>query len=347
MSHPAIDLRSDTVTRPTAGMRAAMAAADVGDDVYGEDPTVAELERRVADLLGLDASLFVPSGTMANQIALQLHARHGDEVLVAEGAHCLWFESGAAAAIAGVQLVAVGHEGDVTAAQVRAATRPAVDWCPATRALVIENTHNRAGGRVIDPDRMAAAVAEARSLGLAVHLDGARLFNAAVALGVSPRTVAAGADTVSVCLSKGLGAPVGSLLAGSRDHVRHARRLRKRMGGGMRQVGVLAAAGIYALDRHVERLDDDHRAARALADSLAGCAGLRVAAPQTNIVMIDLSTEGALDANALVERARQRGILLTAFGPHRVRAVTHLDVRADSMPVVGAELRAIVEAAVR
>ncbi len=345
MTLPVIDLRSDTLTRPTSGMRAAIADAVVGDDVFGEDPTVAALERRIADLLGRESALFVPSGTMANQIALQLHARHGEEVLVAEGAHCLWYETGAAAAIAGVQLIPVGRDGAVTAAEVRSAVRPAVDWCPTTRALVLENTHNRAGGRVIELALADAAMSAAHALGLSVHLDGARLFNAAAALGVSPREVALRADTVSVCLSKGLGAPVGSVLAGTRDHVRDARRLRKRMGGGMRQVGVLAAAGMYALDHHVDRLVDDHESARALAAAIAESPGVRVVAPQTNIVMFDLAPDGALDAAAFVERARERGVLLSAFGPYRVRAVTHLDVSLASARSAGAALRAIAEAA--
>lgn len=326
MTPRTIDLRSDTVTRPTPAMRAAMASAVVGDDVFGEDPTVCELERRMADLLGREAGLFVPSGTMANQIALQLHARHGEEVLVAEGAHCLWYESGAAAAIAGVQLVAVGAAGEVTPEQVRAALRPRVDWCPATRALVLENTHNRAGGRVIDLESTRAAVASAHASGLAVHLDGARLFNAAVALGVPAREVVGDADTVSVCLSKGLGAPVGSVLVGTRGHVLEARRLRKRMGGGMRQAGVLAAAGIFALDHHVARLAEDHRAARALAEELAGCPGLCAVPPDTNVVLVDLPADGPLDANAFAERARARGVLLSVFGEFRLRAVTHLEV---------------------
>ena len=336
MPPEATDLRSDTVTRPTPGMRAAMASAVVGDDVFGEDPTVQELERRVADLLGREAAIFVPSGTMANQIALQLHARHGEEVLVAEGAHCVWYESGAAAAIAGVQLVSVGREGKVTPEEIRAATRPRVDWCPVTRAFVLENTHNRAGGRIIDLASCRAAIGAAHDAGLTVHLDGARLFNAAVGLGVSPREIAGEADTISVCLSKGLGAPGGSLLVGTRDHVREARRLRKRMGGGMRQVGVLAAAGLYALDHHVDRLAEDHLAARALAEGLTGCPGLVVVAPDTNIVLIDLRSDGAVDANAFADRARARGVLLSVFGEFRLRAVTHLDVSvADARAAAG------------
>jgi threonine aldolase len=339
-----IDLRSDTVTRPTLAMREAMANAVVGDDVFGEDPTVAALEGRVAALLGHGAGLFVPSGTMANQIALQLHAGRGDEVLVADGAHCLWYESGAAAAMAGVQLVQVGAAGEVTADDVRRALRPAVDWCPRTRALVLENTHNRAGGRIIPLDLCLGAVRAAHAAGLAVHLDGARLFNAAVALGVAPSEVAGEADTVSVCLSKGLGAPVGSVLVGSVERMAEARRLRKRMGGGMRQVGVLAAAGAFALDHHMAGLSVDHANARALADAVAAGGDVAVVPPDTNIVLIDLPTAGGLDAAAFAERARTRGVLLSVFGEHRLRAVTHREVsRAD----VDAAARVIVEVARR
>ncbi len=341
MTLPTIDLRSDTVTRPTPGMRAAMASAVVGDDVFGEDPTTLELEHRVADLLGREAGMFVPSGTMANQIALQLHARHGDEVLVAEGAHCLWYESGAAAAIAGVQLVPVGLAGEVSPDQIRGALRPRVDWCPGTRALVLENTHNRAGGRVIGIAECRAAIVAAHEAGLKVHLDGARLFNAAVALGVSAREVVSDADTISVCLSKGLGAPVGSVLVGTRDHLIEARRLRKRMGGGMRQVGVLAAAGIFALDHHVARLAEDHLAARTLASGLARCNGLTVGTPDTNIVMIDLPADGPIDAGAFAHRAKSRGILLSVFGEFRLRAVTHLDVSLNDVGAATEMLREI------
>jgi threonine aldolase len=336
-----IDLRSDTVTRPTPGMRAAMAAAEVGDDVFGEDPTVALLERRVAELLGLEAGLFVPSGTMANQIALQLHASHGDEILVADGAHCLWYESGAAAAIAGVQLVSVGCDGVVSPAELRAAVRPRVDWCPATRALVLENTHNRAGGRVVGLDAMRSVVAAAHEAGLTVHLDGARLMNAAVALGVAPREIVGAADTVSMCLSKGLGAPVGSVLAGSARHVATARRLRKRLGGGMRQVGILAAAGLFALDHHLPRLANDHRSARSLAQRLIECPGLTPVLPDTNIVLLDLARGGPLDAVAFSERARERGVLLSVFGEHRLRAVTHLGVSADEVAAAAESLRVL------
>ena len=333
-----IDLRSDTVTRPTAAMREAMLLASVGDDVFAEDPTVNALQERVAALLGHEAALFVPSGTMANQIALQLHARAGEEVLVADGAHCLWYESGAASAIAGVQLVSIGREGAVTPSDIAAAMRPSVDWCPRTAAVVLENTHNRAGGRVIGVESVATAVRAAHDAGLTVHLDGARLFNAAVRLGAAPRAVVAGADTVCVCLSKGLGAPVGSVLAGSASRIRDARRLRKRMGGGMRQVGLLAAAGLYALDHHVQRLVEDHDAATDFAAVMARAPGVAVVPPDTNIVMVDLVDDVGRTAASVVERSRERGVLMSAFGPRRVRVVTHLDVSRSQVLVAAATL---------
>ena len=239
-----IDLRSDTVTKPTAAMRRAMHDADVGDDVYGEDPTALALEARVAAMLGKEAARFVPSGTMANQIALLVHCRPGDEVITSEGAHCAFYESGAGAAWAGVQFVTAGAGVIFSPEALDAAAKPDAYWCPRTRLLTLENTHNRGGGKVLPQDRVEALCAHARARGYATHLDGARLFNASVASGRSVGELAAPFDTVSVCLSKGLGAPVGSLLAGTREHVRAATRLRKMLGGGMRQVGVLAAAGL-------------------------------------------------------------------------------------------------------
>jgi threonine aldolase len=335
-----VDLRSDTVTRPTAGMRAAMAAADVGDDVYGEDPTAARLEARVAELLGKEAALFVPSGTMANQIALLLHCRPGDEVIVGAGTHCMEYESGGAAAWAGVQFAVVGEDGTFDAETVRAAIRPAADWLPRSALVVLENTHNRGGGRVFPQAAAEAIGAAARAAGLRVHLDGARLWNASAATGVDVATLAAPADTVSVCFSKGLGAPVGSALAGPLDLVREARRLRKRMGGGMRQVGVLCAAALHALDHHRARLGEDHRNARLLAERLASVPGCVVdpAAVETNIVLVD-TRRPAVEVAA---RAAREGVLLSVFGPHRLRAVTHLDVdRAGILRAVEVLARAL------
>ncbi len=323
-----IDLRSDTVTRPTLAMRHAMLEAPVGDDVYGEDPTAAALEARVAALLGKEAALFVPSGTMANQLALLVHTRPGDEVIVPEGAHCLWYESGAAAALAGVQLVVAGPGVSYSPEALEAAVKPRAYYYPRTRLATWENTHNRGGGKVLPQDEVVAATTRARALGLALHLDGARLCNASVASGLSLHTLAAPFDTVSLCLSKGLGAPVGSLLAGPRDAIAEAHRLRKRLGGGMRQIGMLAAAGLHALDHHVARLADDHDHARVFAHRVAADPRFRVETPETNIVMVDLETP---TAEALVAAAAARGVLTAAMGPARVRVVTHLDVSREEV----------------
>jgi threonine aldolase len=331
MNAALIDLRSDTVTRPSEAMRAAMARAEVGDDVYGEDPTVNRLQERVAALLGKEAALFVPSGSMANQIAIFVHTQPGDEVLVGAGAHCMLYESGAAGALAGVQFhVLGGGNGLFTAAEVEAAIQPDNHHFAPTRLCAVENTHNRGGG-VIFPQREINAIAEvARRRGVALHLDGARLWNAQVATGLPLAELAAPFDTVAVCLSKGLGAPVGSLVAGSRRHVERAHRRRKMLGGGMRQAGVLAAAGLYALDHHLARLADDHANARRFADTIARARGvaLDLATVQSNIVIWDLAPTAPLDAAAFVARARDRGLLLNAVGARRLRAVTHLDVDA-------------------
>jgi threonine aldolase len=320
-----LDLRSDTVTRPSPGMRRAMADADVGDDVYGEDPSAQRLERTVAELLGKEAGLFVPTGTMANQLALLLHCRPGDAVVVGEGTHCMAFESGAAAAWAGVQFSVAGEGGLFDVAQLERVVNPPADLLPRTRLVVLENTHNRAGGAVWPHEQTLAVSERARALGLAVHLDGARLWNAQVASGTPYTQLAAVADTVSVCFSKGLGAPVGSLLAGPRDLIRDARRLRKMMGGGMRQVGVLCAAAQYALEHQRERLREDHQLARKLARGLEGLPGLRVHTPETNIVMIDLVERSASE---LVQRLRTLDVLVNAVAPHRLRAVIHRDLEA-------------------
>lgn len=327
--HMRIDLRSDTVTRPSAGMRRAMADAEVGDDVYGEDPTVRRLEERAAELLGHDAALFVSSGTMGNQLGLLLHCRRGDSVIVGQDAHCQLYESGAAGAIAGVQLDAAGSGGTFTVTEMEAAIYPAsAYYMPRTRLVAIENTHNRAGGIVWPRGQVEAVCARARELGLATHLDGARIWNAAVAIGCPPAELAAPFDTVSACFSKGLGAPVGSVLAGDEQAVREARRLRKMLGGAMRQAGVLCAAALYALDHNLPRLAEDHENARRLALGLAAVDGLRVDldAVQTNIVSFEVAS-----AEAFVERARDAGLLVGAVTPTRVRAVVHLDVDAAAI----------------
>ena len=323
----AIDLRSDTVTRPSPGMRAAMAAAEVGDDVLGDDPTVARLQERAADLLGQEAALFVPSGTMANQIALKVHCEPGDDVLASEGAHLLWHEVGAAGAIAGVQVRSLGKGGRFSGADVETAFQPGAAIQSPTRLVCVENTHNRAGGAVWSRAAMEDVVRAARRLGVALHLDGARLMNAAAATGETPRALAAGFDTVSLAFSKGLGAPVGSVLAGAGKLVARAQRFRRMMGGGMRQAGILAAAALYALDHNVPRLAEDHANARLIAELLAGLPGLLVdpATVESNIVMVDLGPE-LPPAAEMVARLGARGVLCFAFGPRRIRLCTHLDV---------------------
>lgn len=335
-----IDLRSDTVTRPTEEMRRAMAAADVGDDVYGEDPTARRLEERAAELLGQERALFVPSGTMGNQVALMLHCRPGDEVIVGEDAHCKLYESGAAGALAGVQLSVAGTGGTFTVEEMEACVHPADSLhTPRTRLVAIENTHNRAGGRVWPPAQVEAICARARELGLATHLDGARVWNAAVALGRPAAELAAPFDTVMACFSKGLGAPVGSVLAGSAAAIREARRIRKMLGGGMRQVGVLCAAALYALEHHLTRLAEDHENARRLADRLADIEGIAVQSPSTNIVNFEVA-----DAHAFVARAREFGVLLNATSPRTIRAVTHLDVDADAIERASTALMEVARA---
>lgn len=335
-----IDLRSDTVTRPTAEMRRAMAEAEVGDDVYGEDPTVNRLQEAVAELLGHEAALFMPSGTMANEVAVQLLTRRGDEVLVEERSHVVRYELAGMAALAGVGVHAVRSEdGHLTPELVRAARRPAAYYRSDLTLAVVENTHNLAGGTVCDVERFRAVVAACREAGLRVHLDGARLWNAAVALGVPPRELASGVDTVMVAMSKGLCAPVGSLLAGSRDRVEEARRLRKQLGGGMRQAGVLAAAGLVGLGM-LDRLAEDHAKAATIREALRGASGATVAPGTTNIVVAHLSQ----DAVALASRLAARGILVSAMDGRTLRCVTHHDVTAEecarAADAIALELRA-------
>jgi threonine aldolase len=321
----AIDLRSDTVTRPSREMRAAMANAEVGDDVYGEDPTVSALERRIAELTGKQRALFVPSGTMANQLAYLLHTRRGDEVVIGEGTHSAWFESGAAAALSGVQFSVVGQGGLFGAAELEAAIRPDAFYLPRTSLVVMENTHNRGGGRVFPLARMREVRELAAARGLRVHLDGARLWNASVASGVPVRDFATCADTVSVCFSKGLGAPVGSALAGPAELSTLGVRLRRMLGGSMRQSGILAAAALYALDHNVERLAEDHEKARTFAGKLAGTAGteLDLHTVETNVVNIRLA---GVDADRVIAAAKSRGVLIGTIAPQTLRAVFHLDV---------------------
>jgi len=341
----AIDLRSDTVTLPSPAMRKAMAEAPVGDDQYGEDPTVNRLQERVAALLGKEAALFVPSGTMANQIALKILTRPGDEVVVGDEAHIVWHESGAAAANSGVQFAVVGEGGLFAAADFKAAYKaPGHVVFPPTTLVAIENTHNRGGG-VIFPQREAVAICDAaRSLGVASYLDGARLFNAAAASGAGLADLARPFDLVGVALSKGLGCPVGSLVAGSSADISRAVRARRMFGGAMRQSGILAAAGLYALDHNLARLPEDHANARLIAERVAGSRGVRLdlATVQSNIVIFRLEA-GAPDAAAVVARAKAEGVLVSAFAARTVRAVTHLNVTAAQCRRAGEVLAAVLE----
>lgn len=325
-----VDLRSDTVTVPTPRMREAMAAAEVGDDVYGEDPTVARLEALAATRMGKEAGLFCSSGTMANLVAVLTHTRRGEEVVLEEEAHIYYYEVGGMAALAGVQPRLVrGHRGVLDPDEVKKAIRPPNIHYPAPTLLCLENTHNRAGGTVTPRDVTAALAEVAHAHGLAVHLDGARIFNAALFLGVEPRALAESVDSVMFCLSKGLAAPVGSVLCGSREFIARARRYRKMLGGGMRQAGVVAAAGIVALETMVDRLGEDHAHARWLAEALVQEPWFRVDLDtvQTNIVLCYL-TRG--DAFSFVRELAAAGVKANANGPDRVRLVTHKDVsRAD------------------
>ncbi len=338
-----VDLRSDTVTRPTPGMRRALAEAEVGDDVFGDDPTVKRLEERTAELLGQEAGLFVPSGTMGNQLAVRCHTRPGDEVLLEAGAHIWNYEGGAAAALSGIQLRPVpGRNGALGAADLDPLVRPDDPHHPRTSLICLENTHNRAGGRILPLDVMTELRRFAVEHGLALHLDGARLWNAAVATGIQPGAWGRQADSVTVCYSKGLGAPIGSLLAGSRDFIALARRERKKFGGGMRQVGILAAAALYALDHHWSRIAEDHAHAQFLAHELAQIPGVAIspADVETNIVIFDVAASGAR-AEDLIQALAQRGVLMVSFGPTLIRAVTHLDVE---LPAVRQAALAVAEA---
>lgn len=330
-----IDLRSDTVTRPTAAMRAAIAAAEVGDDVYGEDPTVTRLERRLAGDFGFEAGLFLPSGTQSNLIALLCHCERGDEYLVGMEAHTYKYEGGGAAVLGSIQPQPIVHapDGTLPLDALERAVKPDDPHFARTRLLALENTWH---GRVLPQDYVVAAAAWARGRGLRVHLDGARLFNAAVASGRPPRELAAPFDSVSICLSKGLGAPVGSVLLGEATLIGQARRWRKMLGGGLRQSGLLAAACLYALDHHVERLAEDHARAARLAERLQGIDGIAVAAQHTNMVFIEVepSRLRALDAHLAA-----RGVRASIGYLPTVRLVTHLDVDDAAIDAAGEAFR--------
>ncbi|MGI4830255.1 MAG: threonine aldolase family protein [Janthinobacterium lividum] len=322
-----IDLRSDTVTRPTAAMRRAMAEAEVGDDVYGEDPTINRLEARAAEVFGREAAIFVPTGTMGNQIAVRLHTRHGQEVICEARSHLLDWEMAMVAAFSGcVPRTVAGERGILQWAEIKKAIAPKIYYRAQTGLVWIENSHNMAGGTVTPLSVLIDIWEGAQAAGLPVHLDGARVFNAATAAGVSVAELTRGFDTVMFCLSKGLGAPVGSMLVGSREAIAEARAVRKALGGGMRQAGVLAAAGLIALEEMPARLGEDHANARLLAEAVAQCEGAEIdlGAVETNIVIFKLKEEG--DAAGLVQALKEQQILASAVGPHAVRFVTHLDV---------------------
>ena len=344
-----IDLRSDTVTRPTAQMRAAMAAAEVGDDVYGEDPTVNLLEQRAAEIFGREAALFVPSGTMGNQIGIRLHTQPGQEVIAESRAHILDWEMATTAVFSGCLVRAVFAErGILTWKQIEPAIYARGAFRAATGLIEIENTANLAGGRCTPLPILEEIWENAKERKLPTHLDGARIFNAATALGVDVRALTRGFDTVMFCLSKGLGAPVGSMLTGSAELMARARLFRKALGGGMRQVGILAAAGLIALEKGPKRLHEDHANARLLAEALSHieCVEIDLNAVETNIVIFRL-VHSRLSAAELVARLQARGILASAFGPDAIRLVTHLDVDRAACVTVADALAEEMEAAAK
>jgi threonine aldolase len=339
-----VDLRSDTVTRPSPGMRQAMAEAEVGDDVFHEDPSVNRLEEMVAALYGKDAALYVASGTMANQIAIRAQTHHGDEIIMERTSHPFNSEAGALAALAGVQVNLIdGVHGVIDAEQIRVVVRtPNVHHAP-TALICLENTHNRGGGSVWPLENIRAIREVARSVSVPMHLDGARLMNACVATGLTPKDYAQYFDSCTLCLSKGLGAPVGSLVIGSKEFITKAHRFRKQFGGGMRQAGILAAAGIYALEHNIERLAEDHLNAKRLARGIAEIEGLAIDVNrvETNIVYFDVRQAG-LSVPILLERLKAEGVLMLGTSPNSVRAVTHLDVSKDGIERAVEVLRAVV-----
>jgi len=326
-----IDLRSDTVTRPTPAMRAVMAAAEVGDDVLGDDPTVAALEGRVAEVLGKEAAVYMPSGTMTNEVAVRTHTEPGDEIVLEAHAHIYYHEAGAPAALSGVSCRLIeGRRGVFGGDDLRAVLRPANVHHPRTRLVCVENTSNSGGGKVWPMEALAEVESAAREAGLRTHLDGARIWNAAAASGADVRQIATHFDSVSVCFSKGLGAPVGSALCGSAEFIARARRFRKLFGGGWRQAGIIAAGALYALEHHRGRLVEDHANAKALAEGLGELPGLRLdpAEVETNIVLFDVAATPAAD---LAQKLAAAGVGVLAVGPKTIRAVTNLDVSADDV----------------
>jgi threonine aldolase len=343
-----IDLRSDTVTRPTKDMLAAMARAELGDDVLGDDPTVIRLQERFAERLGKPAACFVPSGTMANQTSIRAHTEHGDEVIAHSDSHIIHYETGSPAALSGCMIRPLsGAKGQFDAADVEAAARPDSVHAPRSRLLVVENTQNRGGGSVWAIDKIKRVTSKGRELGLRLHLDGARLWNASIASGLNTAEYAKHFDTISCCFSKGLGSPAGSAVAGDVDTIRRVHRFRKMFGGAMRQAGILAAAALYAMDHHFDRLAEDHANARRLAEGIAHIPGLSLDREQaaggveTNIIFFDLAADLSVDAPQLCARLKAQGVLMLPPGPRRIRAVTHLDVTRD---MIDQALRTIEQA---
>jgi threonine aldolase len=339
-----IDLRSDTVTKPTPGMLDAMFRAKVGDDVFNEDPTVTELEQKVAAMFGHEAGLFCPSGTMTNQIAIKVNTQPGDEVLCDVSAHIYNFEGGGISFNSGVQAKLIpGERGRMSAKQIEESINPTFDWLTRTRLVSVENTANRAGGSYYSLQQIREIGAVCKQHGLRYHLDGARIFNAIVEAGYSAADIGSNFDSVSVCLSKGLGAPAGSVLLGSKEFVRQSRRIRKIFGGGMRQAGFIAAAGIYALDHHVERLKEDHARAKVIADTLSNAEYVANVLPvDTNIIIFNLNDK--LSPEKFVKQLAENGIKATGFGKQAIRFVTHLDFTDDMLEKTVKVLRTLLPA---
>lgn len=339
-----IDLRSDTVTRPTQGMLAAMNAAEVGDDVFGEDPTVNKLEERVASMLGMESAIFVPSGTMSNQIAIRCHTVPGDELICEVNNHIFQYESGGPAALSGVMCqTMVGKDGVIDVLDFDGLVKPDADYAARTRLVCLENTHNRGGGKVFPLENTERISKWARTVGLAMHLDGARLWNAVVKTKIPLKTWTQHFHSVSVCFSKGLGAPVGSALAGPKEFIKRARRIRKLFGGGMRQAGILAAAAIYALDHHIDRLAEDHTNAQRLADMVSDIPGVTLASPtiDTNLLFVKLDPRLGTAAQAQARLQEQR-VLALPTAVQTLRFVTHLDVNREQIERAGNVLRTVL-----
>jgi len=329
-----VDLRSDTFTKPTPEMRDVMARADVGDDVFGEDPTVNKLQNHVARMFGKKAGLFTASGTMGNQVAINALTQPGQEVIIDSNAHIFYYEAGAPALLSGVQLRTLESEkGILSAEQIEAAIRPDDVHFPPTSLICLENTHNHAGGTIFPVEEIKKIRKLADTHGIKMHLDGARVWNASVAAGIPLEEYGRYFDSISVCFSKGLGAPVGSCVVGDSDFIKRAHRYRKIYGGGMRQVGIIAAGALYAVENYIDKLKDDHAHARLLAETLASLPGLEIdlSSVQTNIVMIDIQEDSKYSASQIVDKLRAKGILLLEIGPNRLRAVTHLDVPKEGI----------------